>query len=238
MPKIPILILHGWGGSKQSWQKCASNFDKEKYKLYIPDMPGFGSSKAPKEPWHVQDYADHIKNLIKEHKVKQPICVAHSFGCRVAIKLSAQNSEIFSKLVLIGAAGIKHEPSLKVKIFRFIAKLGKKILQLTGMKKVEKMARKVLYKIARAPDYYKTDGTMRETFKNVIGEDLRPLLKNIKTKTHIIWGDKDSYVPLSDAHIMNNEIANSTIKVIENGKHGLHIQMPAQLAKMIQEYFK
>lgn len=231
-----ILILHGWGGSKQSWQTCVSFFDKEKYQLFVPDLPGFGSSQAPSRVWNVDDYVEHVKGLMKEYELEKPIVIAHSFGGRIAIKMAAANSSIFEKLFLVGAAGIKPKPSLKVQILRFVSKTGKWLMNICHMHKLEAKARALVYKAAGTKDYMKAEGTMKGTFQNVINEDLTDLLSKIKTPTHIIWGDKDSYVPVSDARLMNERIEGSTLDVFTGGKHGLHLQMPEELVKVIEKY--
>ena len=50
-----------------------------------------------------------------------------------------------------------------------------------------------------------------QTFKNVVSEDLKPYLKEIKAKTLLIWGNKDSATPLKDGNTMNKLISNSEI---------------------------
>ncbi len=234
--KKPILVLHGWGGSKQSWQGCLSFLDRQKYELFVPDLPGFGTSLPPATAWNLDDYITHIKQIMREYKLEKPNVIAHSFGARIAIKMASQESDIFAELFLVGAAGIKHKPSLKIRIFRLISKTGKWFMKLCHLHKLEAKARTLLYKAARTSDYLKAEGTMKDTFQKVIDEDLTNNLDKIKTKTHIIWGAKDSYVPVSDAHLMHEKIANSTLDVFAQGTHGLHLQMPEKLAQTIDKY--
>lgn len=229
--KIPLVILHGWGGSRASWNKCLQQIDRSKYSVHMLDLPGFGESGDPKKAWNVQDYAEHVKQWLKKEKLIKPVCVAHSFGGRIAIKLTSENSDLFSALFLVGAAGIKPKITLKKKLLKGLSALGKLV---PGPFK--KLARKILYKLAGAHDYNQTSGVMRETFQLVIDEDLTHLLKKIRTKTHIIWGEKDSYVPTSDAELMHHEIKGSTLKIIPEGKHGLHQQMPEKLLELITFY--
>lgn len=234
--KKQILILHGWGGSKQSWQAALGFFNKEKYQLFVPDLPGFGSSQAPSKAWTVDDYAKHVKHIMAEHQLKKPIVIAHSFGGRIAIKLAAKDAGLFGQLFLVAAAGIKPKPSLKVLVLRAVSKAGKWLLNLCKMHKLEARARALVYKVAGTKDYLQADGTMKDTFQNVINEDLTELLSDIKTPTHIIWGAKDSYVPVSDARLMHEKIVGSTLDIFPDGKHGLHLQMPEELVKLIEKY--
>ncbi|MEK7673568.1 MAG: alpha/beta hydrolase [Patescibacteria group bacterium] len=234
--KQKILILHGWGGSSATWQNCTALFDKTKYELFVPDLPGFGSTAAPDKPWNVQDYADYVQKLMKEKNLEKPICICHSFGGRIAIKLASQHPHIFAELFLVAAAGIKHPPSLKIRLFRYISKTGKWILNFLKLEKLADKAKKLIYRAAHAKDYMKAEGTMKETFQNVINEDLSHHLPDIKVKTHIIWGDLDSYVPVKDAFTMHQKIHGSTIDVFPGGTHGLHLRMPEKLVELIEKY--
>ena len=63
-------------------------------------------------------------------------------------------------------------------------------------------------------------------------------LKKIETPTLIIWGTKDTYVPVKNAYKLNKLIPNSKLEIIEGGKHGLHIQQPKVLLEKINSFLK
>ena len=231
-----ILVLHGWGGSKKSWEEFVGLFDKKRYKLFVPDLPGFGKEPAPDRPWYVHDYAQWVEQYMKKKKLVKPVVVAHSFGGRIAIKMCTAKKGVFSRLFLVGAAGIKRPPSMRVRVLKGMAKVGKVALGLFRLKSVQTFFKKVVYKAAGAHDYEQATGTMKKTFQNVIDEDLKDLLDDIRVKTHIIWGDRDSYVPVADARLMGKRIKDSTVEIIEHGKHGLHLQMPEVLAEKVKKH--
>ena len=57
----PLLILHGWGvGSSKTWKKIQKNIAKKGYKVYVPDLPGFGKSENPTYPWDVTNYMEWV----------------------------------------------------------------------------------------------------------------------------------------------------------------------------------
>ena len=60
-----ILILHGWGGSSDSWISVQEILAKEGFKIIVPDFPGFGKSETPFEPWGVREYSNFVLNLTK-----------------------------------------------------------------------------------------------------------------------------------------------------------------------------
>ncbi len=266
-----FLILHGWGGSSDSWIKVCDLL-KENYEIYALDFPFFGKSDDLKEVWKVDDYVEMVEEFIENviFPVKKspliPLCergklmvIAHSFGGRVAIKLASKNPEWLNKLYLCDAAGIKHPLTLKQKIAGIIARVGKK-----GKKHFQRRVKgpcatqinsnntsdgtftgrsghltrpiKFLYHIFGASDYYNCKNEiMRETFKNIIAEDLTPYLSEIKIPTTIIWGNKDKYTPLSDGKLMNKKIKNSELHIIKNAGHGIHLFAPDKLCEIIKK---
>ena len=76
---------------------------------------------------------------------------------------------------------------------------------------------------------------MKDTFKNVISEDLAQFTGFIRVPTIIIWGDKDKSTPFEDAQFMNNKIKNSKLVVINGAGHALNKECPEVLANKILE---
>lgn len=62
---------------------------------------------------------------------------------------------------------------------------------------------------------------MRDTFKNIVKEDLVQYLPRIKTPTFLIWGKEDKITPVSIALSTNKAIRNSELIIINGAKHGL-----------------
>lgn len=77
---------------------------------------------------------------------------------------------------------------------------------------------------------------MRETFLKVIDEDLKESIDQIHRPTLIIWGDKDSYVPVKDAYLMHEKIAGSELHIIEGGRHGIHKTHAKEVAELVKEF--
>jgi pimeloyl-ACP methyl ester carboxylesterase len=114
--------------------------------------------------------------------------------------------------------------------FSVIAKAGK-VLLLTPP--LAYTFRKLLYKAAREHDYEKTQGIMKDVFKKIISEDLKPLLAKINAPTLIMWGKDDRITPVKDAYFVNNKIAGSRLKIFDNQSHRLPYEKSKLLAKEI-----
>lgn len=239
-----ILILHGWGGSSGSWIRVQEILADGGYKVICPDFPGFGKSITPSNPWGVGDYADWLDKFIMEVKKKsggfdEPIfLLGHSFGGRVAIKFIIEQQERVKKLILCASAGIKPKPGIKTKIIYWLAKTGNAIFTSKILTRLKDGARNLFYIFLRKKDYVKADGTMRETIKRVLEEDLLPDLEKIKTETLIVWGSADRMVPIKYAHIFKEKIENSELEILPKIGHSPHLETPENFSEIIINFLE
>ncbi len=241
---VPIVLLHGWIKDCEKYLPLDKYFlEEQKYCIFIPDMPGFGKSEEPKEGWNLDDYVEFTDKFIENARRQyfdtsssKVIIIGHSFGGMIAAKYAVKNTEKISKLILTGAAGIRHKPTIKQKIFFVLAKAGKILFSLPGISYLQKPAQKILYKIARVKDYHQASPKMKEVMKNVLAEDITPCLEKIKIETLLVWGRLDKTTPLSDGEIMIQKIKDSKLVIIDDANHSLPFQRPKEFVKIIFEF--
>lgn len=231
-----LIILHGWGSSKEKWQEVKENLENQGLKVIVPDLPGFKKETKLKNPWNLDDYIDWFKEFSSE--ISEPFfLLGHSFGGRMAIKFAAEHPEKLKGLILVSAAGIIPKKSFSPSFISKMAKAGNKFSFLPFYS----FFRKVFYRfILRRTDYIKSEEipNLKETFKKIISEDLISYFSKIKTSTLIIWGEKDKMTPLSDAHLMNEKIPNSKLEILKNIGHSPHRKAPKILAEKILNFVK
>ncbi|NJL34438.1 MAG: alpha/beta fold hydrolase [Chloroflexaceae bacterium] len=102
-----VLLLHGWGGSIQSWTPVTADLLARGRRVLVLDFPGFGKSSLPPFPWGVEDYTRNLIALIEQLGFCPCSVVAHSFGGRVALVLAATRPDLVRRLVLTAGAGIR-----------------------------------------------------------------------------------------------------------------------------------
>lgn len=228
-----IVLLHGWGASKEKLLPLGKALSGKGWKVLIPDLPGFGENSLPPKPWGVAEYSDFILKVIDKFYGKQKAYIfGHSFGGRLAIKMAALYPSKIAGIILCSSAGISRGNLLKRIFFLISTRLGKLIFPKSGK------LRKLIYKLAREHDYEKTKGVMRETFKLVVSEDLKPLLPRIKIPTLILWGTNDKAAKYSDARVINQRIKHSKLVSFPGLGHKLPYEKPELLAEKITEWRK
>ncbi len=232
----PILVLHGWGSSSDSWRSFAKYLSKEGYQIIIPDLPGFGKSKEPPKTWGLVEYANMTKGLLQVLNIKQAIFVGHSFGGRIVLEYSSKYQKDMKAIALCGAAGIQRHRQRRAYFLRILSKHGNNLFSLPFISKFRGISRKVVYAFIGARDYYVASETMRLVMSRVIDKPLKQYLKNIKVPVVLLWGEKDSITPVIDANIANNLISDSELIIYKNGGHSLQRDCPKFLSDNISEF--
>lgn len=229
-----VLFLHGWGSNSTLWFQSTERLQNEGFDLYYLDLPGFGKSQNPKEAFSMQDYSYVVLEFMEKLDLRNVHLVGHSFGGKTAIKLGAANPELLHTITLVDASGIPHHSAITdAKIM--VAKMIKPAFSLSFMHPLKK---KLVNKFG-AEDYT-ANPALKQTFINVVEEDMRPALKSIQKPTLIVWGknDENSYTPVSDANLMHHEVKNSELVVIDHAGHYPFLDQPGAFEKALSAFLK
>ena len=227
----PFLILHGWGSFSDRWVAVAEQISKKGLKVIVPDLPGFGKSDTLITAWNMNNYVNWVEAFIKELNINEFYLMGHSFGGALAAKISINHPQEVKKLFLVASASVRKR-TIKKAAFKNISRIGKLFSSLPYYD----LFRRAFYKfIVRKSDYPYVEGVMKETFKNVIFEDLSQFTGFIRIPTVIIWGDKDQATPVEDAYFMNKKIKDSKLVIIKGAGHILNRECPEILAEKIIE---
>ena len=233
-----VLLLHGWGSRAGLFSGLIDLISK-KYRALAPDMPGFGGSDEPQEPWDVDRYADFILKFLEPYAPKSVILIGHSFGGRVILKLTERELPFeVSKIILIDSAGIKPKKTMKQKISLVLYKIGKAVLSFPPVKAMFPDALENLRKKRGSADYQSATPIMRQTLVKVVNEDLSHTLPHVTASTLLIWGTKDTATPLSDAEIMEKTIPDAGLVKVEGAGHYSFLEAPAFVERVVASFLK
>ena len=234
-----LVCLHGWGGSEESFTELRNSLKDSGIRVLAPDLPGFGNEAEPQEPWNTDRFANWVTKYIRENVQGPYALLGHSHGGRIAIKLVSricENNEDIpapTHLFLCAAAGIKHPKHMKRIIGLTLAKAGKSLLSMPGLRSLQTTGKQLLYKLFGVHDYEKASEVMRKTLILVSQEDLSPLLETITVPTSIFWGENDTMTPISDGKLMQKHIKGSTFTVFPDIRHRVHRDKADAIGKSI-----
>ena len=138
---VPVLLLHGWGASSESWRGVMSVLS-DKCRLVAPDLPGCGQSDLPEKPLCINDYLAFVLDFCAAVGLENPILIGHSHGCRIIMKLCGTGLMSPPKIVMIDGAGLKPRFSLKKQMKICFFKAVKRVLTPAGIERQDRRAAK------------------------------------------------------------------------------------------------
>jgi pimeloyl-ACP methyl ester carboxylesterase len=229
-----VLLLHGWGDTLATFDELIPELGAKRFIRL--DLPGFGASEPPRGAWDVSRYATFVRHFLDKLDVVEPdILVGHSFGGRIAIKGVASSTIKPKYLVLIASAGVAASRSARRSAFSILAKIGKILTALPPFSFFKERLRARLYRLTGSADYLRA-GALKETFLNVVREDLRADAEKIKVPTLLVWGENDTETPLAEARTLEKAIANARLAIISGAGHFVHREMPKDVAESINTF--
>jgi pimeloyl-ACP methyl ester carboxylesterase len=96
-----VLLLHGLGGTRASLFETAATLS-QRYRVHVPDLPGFGSSGKPaRGGYNPRWFADSMIGLMDQLDISRAQVVGNSMGGRIAIEMALQAPERIGALALL-----------------------------------------------------------------------------------------------------------------------------------------
>jgi pimeloyl-ACP methyl ester carboxylesterase len=121
-----VVLLHGFPFNKDIWNPFAEKLAAF-FKVYIPDLPGFGRSAMPPVSITMDEVGAAINAWIIKQKLDRPVLIGHSLGGYVALAGAQQNPDLFSGLALFHStayADSEEKKQSRTKVLEFIDKNG------------------------------------------------------------------------------------------------------------------
>jgi pimeloyl-ACP methyl ester carboxylesterase len=228
-----LLVLHGWGDSSKGLAGLVDELAKT-YDVIALDLPGFGGTQLPPAAWGLTDYAQFAQHFLQ--KIDAPELYAllgHSNGGAMAIRGLAKRLLKAQKLVLLGSAGIRGEYKGRNHALRIMAKTGKALTTPLPRAVKAKLRRKV----------YKTIGSdmlvveaLQETFKKVVGDDVRTDAAQLKLPVLIVYGQNDEQTPPRYGELFKQVLPQAQLHIIPDAAHFVHLDQPEQTTTLVQEF--
>jgi pimeloyl-ACP methyl ester carboxylesterase len=230
-----VLLLHGWGDSAEGLAGLHKQLAAE-YKVLTLDLPGFGSTQAPKTSWNLDDYAAFLRAVLDKLELAQVYAViGHSNGGALAIRATGLGRLDTQKLVLLATSGVRTGGKGKRLVLKILAKTGN-IATVWMPERYRRGLRQSLYDAAGS-DMLAVPG-MQETFKRVVRQDVQKDAANIDKPALLIYAKDDPAVPLADGQNYHRLIKGSRLETLPDSGHFVHLEQPARVAKLIQDFLK
>ena len=242
-----ILLLHGFGASLQAWDDWAPALEKNLRVLRI-DIPGFGLSG----PAVNQDYSDaadvaRVIAVMDQLGVQQVIVAGHSMGGRIAWNLAAAHPERVSQLVLLSPDGFPDPNAKSDKTYEVPALLGllpyslpQWALRMGGVAPAfADNSQLTPQMMQRYHDMMLAPGVrtaLLERMRQTRNSDPVSRLQSIKVPTLLLWGEKDAFIPLSNAQDYLKAMPQARLVTLPGVGHVLHEEAPQASVQAVLDF--
>jgi pimeloyl-ACP methyl ester carboxylesterase len=234
-----VVLVHGLGGSAEDWRNLAPYLVKAGYRVYLPDLPGYGRSEKPaKFSYSVRDDAEAVVGFLDALGLKQVDLGGWSMGGGIVQHVAFRHAERVSKLMLFDSVGLNQMPAFDVRLFtpatpaeidQLDALLYPKPPWVPGFiaRDILRISRNNAWVIHRALD---SMSTRQDATDNMLPQLKMPVL--------IVWGSLDRIIPLEQGETMHRLVPQSELVVTFGCGHMAPVQCTDRIGPKVVEFAK
>ncbi|MEU0126941.1 alpha/beta hydrolase [Streptomyces sp. NPDC006289] len=251
-----ILLIHGIGDSSATWGDVIPELAR-RHTVIAPDLLGHGASDKPRADYSVAAYANGIRDLMGVLGIEHATLVGHSLGGGVAMQFAYQFPERTDRLILVSAGGVGREvnPALRA-VSLPGADLLLSTLRLPGMRRQVGLFTRLikLFDTDLGQDADELidlvdalpDGTSRSAFISTLravvdwrGQAVTMLDRCYLTQgmpTLLLWGARDSVVPVHHAYGAHAAMPGSRLEIFEGAGHFPFHSDPVRFRALVEDF--
>jgi pimeloyl-ACP methyl ester carboxylesterase len=235
----PVVLVHGLGGRAEDWRNLAPYLTRAGYRVYLPDLPGYGQSEKPGGfSYSVADEAGVVVGFFDAVGLKQVDLGGWSMGGWIVQRIAADHPGRVRKLMLFDSAGLAVKPDWNTDLFT-----------PTNADEVSRLDELLMPQPPHVPRFVATD-ILRRSTRNawvirramasmLTGQDATDrLLPGLKMPVLIVWGGVDRITPLSEGVTMHQLISGSQMDVIPNCGHLAPNQCAGQIQSSVVAFLR
>jgi 3-oxoadipate enol-lactonase len=242
----PIVLIHGLGGAACNWTAVVRLLAPG-HRLLVPELPGHGGSSALPVTPTLDCHADRVAAVLEREELGQAIVAGHSLGALVAVRLACRAPAVVAGVVLAGAAGISSR-SRRARAGLTVSTLVKPGRRLAPHRDTiarrPRLRRGVLFWGVADTGAFGTEATERflvgpglhldtaSAARALVLDDVREPLAGVRVPSLVLWGARDSQVPVADAFEFARRLR-APLRVIADCGHLLIGERPDACADAI-----
>jgi len=234
-----VVLVHGLGGRAEDWRDLAPFIAKAGFRVYLPDLVGYGRSDKPKDfSYSVHDEALVVTGFLDAMGLKQVDLGGWSMGGAIVQHVAADHPQRVGRLLLFDSAGIFELPKWDIKLFTPENEVELNELDDLLMPNPPRIPGFVVRDILRVSD--ERSWIIRRALATMVtGQDATDkILPELKMPVLIEWGGDDKITPVSQGETMHRMIPQSQLEVVPGCGHLAPGKCAPQMAPTVIGFLK
>ena len=251
---LTLVMIHGYRGNHRGLQAIAAGLSK--YRVIIPDLPGFGQS-APLTVTHsIQAFSDWLHGFLELLQLENKAnLMGHSFGSLVVGFYATQHSPRSVSLVNPVSSPALEGPRAALtnltKVYYSVAaalpkgigqwllrsKIAVMVMSVVMAKTKSKVLRRWIHQqhLSNFSDFATVE-VATEGYEASISTDLSTLAPMISSPVLVVAATLDDITDIESQRRVSNLYPNATYREIQGVGHLVHYEAPDQAASFIKEF--
>ncbi len=228
-----LVLIHGAEADGSMWEPYMEGLAGGR-RVFAPDLPGHGASEVPSDlDCSPGGMAGWFQGFLDAEGLDEAAVLGHSFGGVVAFNLALEATDRVSHLVGVNVANL----NLATRRFRDGAHALIDELVEGGLDdaRTRVLLGEIYDKDPDHPDivagaaFWGRPG-VRAFFSQGGSQFSRSLpvwrLREVRTPTLLVWGDRDRFFPVDDARTASLYIPHSSLVVVSGASHSPFVEAP------------
>jgi long-chain acyl-CoA synthetase len=213
-----IMFVHGYAGCAETWEYQINHFARE-HRVVAPDLRGHGQSDAPFTKYTMPELVNDINTIAEKLDLPEKFILAgHSFGGSICVEYANAYPERLEKLILISTAGEYPLPRAA-----------------SWLSRVPAAAFRPWWK------YRPRWNAEVHVMKRMMLNNMRKwqgwsLLRNIRTPTLIITGERDRYFPRHVFEEVGKMVPGAEVIDVGASKHKVQLERHQAVNRAIERF--
>jgi len=251
---VTLVMIHGYRGNHRGLQAIAAGLSK--YRVIIPDLPGFGESAPLKITHSIQAYSDWLHKFLGALQLENKAnLMGHSFGSLVvgfyATRHSPRSVTLVNPVSSPALEGSRAALTNLTKVYYSLAaalpkaigqwllrsKIAVMVMSVVMAKTKQRRLRRWIHNqhLSNFSDFATVE-VATEGYRASISTDLSKLAPMIASPVLVVAATLDDITDIESQRRVSKLYSNSTYREILGVGHLVHYEAPEQAASYISEF--
>ena len=220
---IVVVLVHGQIISSLYMVPTAELL-AARFRVFAPDLPGFGLSDKPRRLLCVPELADALGAWMEAVGLRRAALVGNSLGCQIAVDLAVRRPELIEALVLAAPSVDRHARTASAQIVRWLR-------DWPGERPSLALAHLRDFALAGL-------GRSLGTFRCTLADRIEDKLPLVQARTLVVRGTRDTIVPQAWAEEVARLLPQGRLTLIPDGPHCVNYSTPRQFSEIIVSFLE